>query len=172
MRKRTRRFTVANTLTVMAILFGAIGFTETRFGIPAWMDWSKIACLVVVHACFSWRLTKAMERVLIERTRNGAKAWAAGSLAAFYFGVDVWLVHVGLGWVFSGWSEPALYAAGIGFTAVTLLGKWVDQPSPRGERAAPRPAPLRLPTLLEVSDETRVVLVKIEDARRRRLVSR
>jgi hypothetical protein len=166
-----KNWTVSNTLTVMAVAFAAIGFVKTSFGIPAELEYLKVACLIVVHACFSWRLTRALGRFLDLRVRKGRKwkARAAATLMAFYFGVDLVLVHTGLGWVFNGWLEIALYLASAGFTAVNLLGDWVDEedePDPAALTAA-RPDPPRLPAPPVQSEEIRGLLIGLEEAKAR-----
>jgi hypothetical protein len=167
MQKQEKLWTVANILTVMAVAFAVIGFVKQRYGIPAEFEALKIVCLATVHVCFSWRLTKALGRVLDEKARNRPKARVAGALAAFYFGVDVWLVHAGLGWVFDGWKEIALYAASFGFTLVNLAGKWVDQATPDETTAPARPVAPRLPAPPVQSEEIKGLLIGLEEAKAR-----
>lgn len=126
-------------LTWMAPVFAAIGFTESRWPIPEAFDIFKVVCLVIVHACITLSITKILGRMVEEWDINRRKACAALFLAAFYCGVDIWLVHSGLGWIFDSWAEWLLYLAGAGYTGQALLREWVSQPT----QAAPA-APLAI----------------------------
>lgn len=165
-----RTLTVANILSIMTVGLAAVGFLKTEIGIPADLDaqltWAKVAALVAIHACLTWRLTQALKRYLELRAigeRRKYKARAAFLLMTVYAGVDVWLVHSGLGWIFP-WAEVALYAASIGFTAINLLGDWVEH---RDEDDLPKAdrAPQWVPTPPEqASEDTQRICAEIRQS--------
>lgn len=127
--------TIPRVLTLMAVLLAIVGFAHKL----SWADLSwgqaiaegfKIAVLAVIHACFSYRLTQGVHTCIdlasVQGPHTSKALNTAMALTAFYFCVDVWLVHTGLGWV-TNWPEWALWIGGVGFTLVNLAGDWIEQ---------------------------------------------
>ena len=110
-------------LVFASVYLSVRGFVEQDYSVE------RIAFLTFVLFAFAWLLSETLERFLWEIRHNRNKAKGLFAIACFFAGVEIYLGHFGMGWLF-GHGEGyigtlLLYAASAGFCAITIFAKYL-----------------------------------------------
>lgn len=114
-----KRITVWCTyaLVVMSVVFAVIGFMTGNKGI------FQVAALTAVLTIFSWLLSEVLETYLEHRRQSNWRAKPTIALGLFLLGVEIHLVHFGVGWLFPELTETWHYLISVGFSTMTVFAK-------------------------------------------------
>ena len=118
--KTRERITVwcTQALVIASVLLSVVGFITHGKGL------AQASVLTFVLILFAWLLTESIEKFI--SLKNQKNWWRAGvmvPLMVLLLGVEVHLVHFGIGWLFPEFSESAHYVIGAGFSLFMLYAK-------------------------------------------------
>lgn len=132
-------------LVIASVLLSVIGFTAEGKGL------GQGAVLTFILILFAWLLTESVEKFIF--LKNQQNMWRAGvmvPLMVLLLGVEVHLVHFGIGWLFPEFPEILHYAVGGGFSLFMLFAKATYGFTPKPELESTS-ATGELATTLEVA---------------------